>query len=100
MLGGYTLIDPVAGDPPPEDYYVWGDVTIWGIGLITFGPPTAEQQATLLKIREEEAIVQAADLRFALSMLPTLDTPVRTHMDLRNVGVFGHSRGGDRAAPP
>jgi Ca2+-binding RTX toxin-like protein len=47
MLGGYTLIDPVAGDPPQEDYYVWGDVTIWGIGLITFGPPTAEQQAWL-----------------------------------------------------
>ena len=45
FLSGYTLIDPTEGDPPQEDYYVLGAYTIWGAGLITFGPPTAEQQA-------------------------------------------------------
>lgn len=44
-LAGYTLIDPRPEDPPEEDYYVLGDLTIWGVGLITFGLPTAQQQA-------------------------------------------------------
>ena len=45
FLAGYTIIDPLPGDPREEDYYVLGDLTIWGVGLITFGPPTAAQQA-------------------------------------------------------
>ena len=54
LLVGYTLLDPgplqdppQPADPPEDDYYVTtdGKYTIWGVGLITFGPPTAAQQA-------------------------------------------------------
>jgi Ca2+-binding RTX toxin-like protein len=45
VLAGYTIIDPDASGLPEQDYFVSGNYTIWGIGLITFGPPTAAQQA-------------------------------------------------------
>ena len=42
----YTIIDPAdPPDPPEQDYYIDGNYTIWGVGLVTFGPPTAAQQA-------------------------------------------------------
>ena len=54
LLVGYTIIDPAGPpysddppDPPEQDYFVSGNYTIWGVGLITFGPPTAAQQAWL-----------------------------------------------------
>jgi predicted dienelactone hydrolase len=53
---------------------------------------TAEQQAAMIRIREEEAIVQARDLIFVLDHLAALKWPER--LDLARVGVFGHSRGG------
>jgi hypothetical protein len=48
LLVAYTIIDPAdPPDPPEQDYYLTADgkYTIWGVGLITFGPPTAAQQA-------------------------------------------------------
>ncbi len=48
LLVNYTIIDPAdPPDPPEQDYYVTEDdkYTIWGVGLVTFGLPTAEQQA-------------------------------------------------------
>src|SRR3954454_434268 len=45
LLSGYVTIDPVVGDPAEQDYYQMGNLTIWGVGLVTFGPPTAAQQA-------------------------------------------------------
>src|SRR5580765_8715991 len=47
LLTGYTVIDPSPGDPAQDDYYVMGNLTIWGVGLITFGAPTAAQQLWL-----------------------------------------------------
>jgi Ca2+-binding RTX toxin-like protein len=53
LLVGYTLLDPgplqdppQPPDPPEDDYYVTADgkYTIWGVGLITFGPQTSDQQ--------------------------------------------------------
>lgn len=53
QLDNYTILDPPSlldppqpPDPPEEDYYVTADgkYTIWGVGLITFGPPTTDQQ--------------------------------------------------------
>src|SRR5215210_931475 len=53
QLDGYTVIDPVGDptadppippDPPEQDYYELDGYTIWGVGLITFGPPTLPQQ--------------------------------------------------------
>src|SRR4029453_4867526 len=47
LLATYTFIDPATPpDPPEQDYYTTEDdlYTIWGIGLITFGPPTQEQK--------------------------------------------------------
>src|SRR5215208_296596 len=49
-LGGYTILDNWSADPPEEDYYVLGNLTIWGVGLITFGPPTIEQQAWMANL--------------------------------------------------
>jgi Ca2+-binding RTX toxin-like protein len=49
-LGGYTILDNWSGDPPEEDYYVVDNLTIWGVGLITFGPPTIEQQAWMANL--------------------------------------------------
>jgi dienelactone hydrolase len=60
------------------------------------GTPTPEQEAELLRIRQEEAIVQAEDLRFALTALRS--SALRGHIDFRSAGVFGHSRGGFAAA--
>src|SRR5436190_14472430 len=48
LLATYTVIPPAdPPDPPQLDYYTTEDglYTIWGIGLITFGAPTAAQQA-------------------------------------------------------
>jgi Ca2+-binding RTX toxin-like protein len=45
VLSGYTIIDPDTSGLPEQDYFTTGNYTIWGIGLITFGPPTAAQQA-------------------------------------------------------
>jgi Ca2+-binding RTX toxin-like protein len=48
LLVTYTVIDPADPPDPPElDYWVTedGKYTIWGVGLITYGPPTAAQQA-------------------------------------------------------
>jgi Ca2+-binding RTX toxin-like protein len=46
LLVNYTIIDPAdPPEPPEQDYYIDGNYTIWGIGLVTFGPPTAAQQA-------------------------------------------------------
>ena len=53
QLVGYTIIDagdpdaepPIPPDPPENDYYEIDGYTIWGVGLITFGPPTPAQQA-------------------------------------------------------
>ena len=54
QLDGYTIIvpagnpeadPPIPPDPPEEDYYELDGYTIWGVGLITFGPPTAAQKA-------------------------------------------------------
>jgi Ca2+-binding RTX toxin-like protein len=54
LLVAYTIIDPAGPpyndnppDPPEHDYYVTADgkYTIWGVGLVTFGSPTAAQQA-------------------------------------------------------
>ncbi|MEO6255204.1 MAG: calcium-binding protein [Sphingomicrobium sp.] len=46
VLAGYTVIDPAdPPDTPDQDYYIEGNYTIWGVGLVTFGPPTAAQQA-------------------------------------------------------
>lgn len=56
------------------------------------GEPTPEQQAELIRIRESEAIVQAEDLRFALTELTKMRSRFRA--DVERVGVFGHSRGG------
>jgi Ca2+-binding RTX toxin-like protein len=55
QLAGYTIIEsgdpeadpPIPPDPPQDDYYEVDGYTIWGVGLITFGPPTAEQRAWL-----------------------------------------------------
>jgi len=50
LLATYTFIDPAnPPDPPQNDYYVTADnlYTIWGVGLVTFGLPTAAQQAWL-----------------------------------------------------
>jgi Ca2+-binding RTX toxin-like protein len=53
LLVGYTILDPgplqnppLPPDPPEDDYYVTADgkYTIWGVGLITFGPQTVAQQ--------------------------------------------------------
>ena len=53
LLVGYTFLDPgplqdppLPPDPPEDDYYITadGNYTIWGVGLITFGPPTEAQQ--------------------------------------------------------
>ena len=44
QLAGYTIIDPDPNDPAEMDYYEMGNLTYWGVGLITFGPPTAAQQ--------------------------------------------------------
>lgn len=54
---------------------------------------SAEEQAEMIRIREEEAIVQAHDLIFVLDKLAT-DARWRDRIDMRSVGVFGHSRGG------
>ena len=45
LIAGYTVIRATPGDPPQDDYYEMGNYTIWGVGLITFGPHTAAQQA-------------------------------------------------------
>ncbi|MGO1056509.1 alpha/beta hydrolase family protein [Crossiella sp. CA198] len=45
-----------------------------------------------------EVQVRVADLRFTLDQLSAGDTPFRHRLDLRRVGVFGHSLGGDTAA--
>src|SRR5690349_13070071 len=45
LLAGYTIIDPDPNDSPGHDYYVMGNVTFWGVGLFTFGPPTDAQIA-------------------------------------------------------
>jgi len=60
---------------------------------------TQSEQDRLRAIREEEAIVQAQDLVFALDQLESLArgkgaSPVAGRLDLGRVGVFGHSRGG------
>lgn len=58
---------------------------------------SAEEQEQLRSIREEEGIIQAQDLVFVLNELEGLnrtDADFRTRLDLRHVGVFGHSRGG------
>jgi dienelactone hydrolase len=60
---------------------------------------TAEQQAELVRIRDEEAVVQAQDLRFVLDRLEALnvkhpDGRFAGRLDLDHVGAFGHSRGG------
>ncbi len=44
LLSGYGVVAS-EGDPPETDYYISGNYTIWGSGLVTFGPPTASQQA-------------------------------------------------------
>jgi len=44
LLAGYTIIDPDPADPAQNDYYEMGNLTIWGVGLITFGSPTTAQQ--------------------------------------------------------
>jgi Ca2+-binding RTX toxin-like protein len=44
FLSGYTIIDPAPGDPPQNDYFISDNYTIWGVGLVTFGPPTQPQQ--------------------------------------------------------
>ncbi len=52
-LGGYTILDST-GDPPELDYYeeyynsgnpAYVSITIWGLGFISFGPPTDAQKA-------------------------------------------------------
>src|SRR4051794_14806448 len=45
LLVTYTAVPPNAGDTRDQDYYVTedGKYTIWGVGLITFGAPTADQ---------------------------------------------------------
>ena len=45
LLAGYKFIDPDPSDPAEMDYYEMGNLTIWGVGLVTFGPPTPAQQA-------------------------------------------------------
>src|SRR5207237_10454462 len=47
LLAGYTIIDPDPNDSVENDYYQMGDLTIWGVGLVTFGPPTVAQQTWL-----------------------------------------------------
>jgi Ca2+-binding RTX toxin-like protein len=44
LLSGYGLVES-EGDPPESDYYISGNYTIWGSGLVTLGPPTASQIA-------------------------------------------------------
>ena len=47
LLASYTFIDPAdPPDPPEQDYYTTEDglYTIWGIGLITFGPATQAEK--------------------------------------------------------
>src|SRR3954469_3169899 len=44
FLSGFTIIDPDPTDAAQDDYYQLGNYTIWGVGLITFGPPTVAQQ--------------------------------------------------------
>src|SRR5206468_1305730 len=53
-LGGYIQLAPSGADTPGQDYYVmavpsadpaYGTITIWGSGFISFGAPTADQQA-------------------------------------------------------
>ena len=48
LLVNYTVVDAADPPDPPElDYYHSedGKITIWGVGLITFGAPTAAQQS-------------------------------------------------------
>ena len=53
-LGGYTIYDPVPGALPQDDYFEldvstghpsYSSITVWGVGLISFGSPTAGQIA-------------------------------------------------------
>jgi Ca2+-binding RTX toxin-like protein len=44
LLSGYGVVE-WEGDPPESDYYTSGNYTVWGSGLVTFGPPTASQIA-------------------------------------------------------
>ena len=43
LLSGFTVTDPVDGTTAQDDYYEMGNLTIWGVGLITFGAPTDAQ---------------------------------------------------------
>lgn len=48
LLVTYTVVDAADPPDPPElDYYLSedGKYTIWGVGLITFGAPTPDQQS-------------------------------------------------------
>lgn len=53
-LGGYTILYLDSPTAPQDDYYeigtAFGPATIWGVGIISFGAPTAEQQAWMANI--------------------------------------------------
>lgn len=49
-LAGYTIYDPAPGSTPADDYFLYGNYTVWGVGLITFGAPTAQQIAWMSTI--------------------------------------------------
>lgn len=59
---------------------------------------TPEEQERLRSIREDEALIQAQDLVFVLDQLEQLNRKKEGRfggrLDLRHIGVFGHSRGG------
>ena len=49
-LTDYTVYDPAPGATPADDYFLYGNYTVWGVGLITFGAPTAQQIAWMSTI--------------------------------------------------
>lgn len=58
-LGGYTIYDAVPGALPQDDYFEldvstghpnYSGITVWGVGLISFGSPTAGQIAFMANL--------------------------------------------------
>ena len=50
LLFDYTILDIQGETPPEEDFYETNGYTIWGVGLITSGPPTDAQKAWMANI--------------------------------------------------
>ena len=77
-LAGYTIYDPAPGALPQDDYFLYGNYTVWGVGLITFGPPTAQQVAWMTTIASNSNLATFPGdwIRFSSTFPPNSVGPI------------------------